>query len=195
MTQSPDNKLINGFLEHNSHIILKIYEDCFPMIEKMVMNSGGVSEQAEDIFQEAMIVAYRKIVSGKFELRCKLSTYLYAVSKKIWTQEKRKNNKRVHITFDSNIDLVEEPEYFTDENNFKQIEIIGKHFSELSPDCQKILRMHFNKVNICEIQRVMGYDSPHYAMDRKYRCKRSLMKRIMNDPKFKRIKNEYSGQI
>ncbi len=194
MTESIEKILITGFIEHNSRIILKIYEDCFPMIEKMVMNSGGVSEQAEDIFQDAMIVAYRKIVSGKFELRCKFSTYLYAVSKKIWTQEKRKNRRR-HVTLDSNTDLVEEPEYFFDENNLKQVEIIGKHFSELSPDCQKILKMHFNKVSICEIQRVMGYDSPHYAMDRKYRCKKSLMKRIMNDPKFKTITNEYSGQI
>lgn len=193
MTQSTENNLINGFLENNSLIMIKIYEESFPMIEKMVLNSGGISEQAEDIFQDAMIVLYHKILSGKFELSCKLSTYLYAVSKRLWIQEKRKN-KRIHITIDENTDLVEEPNHF-DELNLKQLEIINRHFAELSPDCQKILRMHFNKVNIIDIQKVMGYDSPHYTMDRKYRCKKSLIKRIMNDPKFKLIKNEYSGQI
>jgi RNA polymerase sigma factor (sigma-70 family) len=136
MTQSPENNLINGFLENNSLILIKIYEECFPMIEKMVLNSGGISEQAEDIFQDAMIVAYRKIISGKFELRCKFSTYLYAVSKRLWIQEKRKN-KRKHLTIDETTDLVEEPNHF-DDSYLKQLEIIGKHFADLSPDCQKI---------------------------------------------------------
>lgn len=193
MTQTPENLLINGFLENNSLILSKVYEESFPMIEKMVLNSGGITEQAEDVFQEAMIVAYRKILSGKFELRCKLSTYLYAVSKRIWVQEKRRN-KRIHVAIDENTDMVEEPSQ-SEKHTLELLEIIDRHFAQLSPDCQKILRMHFNRVNIYDIQRTMGYDSSHYAMDRKYRCKKSLIKRIVNDPKFNSIKNEYSGQI
>jgi len=160
------------------------------MIEKMIMNTGGLQEQAKDVFQEAIIIAFRKIQSGNFELQCKFSTYLYAVCKKIWLQEKRNLKKRSFMVEES-VYMVEEPEYF-DDHVSRLKEIIDKHFAELSSDCQKILRMHFNKVKIEEIQKVMGYESPHYAMDRKYRCKKSLIKRVINDPKFKSIKNEYS---
>lgn len=162
MTLSFDNKLINGFLKHDSRILMKIYDECYPMVEKMVLNSGGCSVQAQDVFQEAMIVAYRRVLSGKFELSCKFSTYIYAVSKRIWIQEKRKKiNKSLRI--DETADMVEEGNFY---DSFDQQvgQIIAKHFSQLSKDCQKILKMHFNKFNISEIQREMGYDSSHYAI-------------------------------
>ena len=188
-----DNKLINSFLEHDSRELLKIYRECYPMVEKMILNTGGFTDQAEDIFQEAMIIVYRKIITGKFELTCKFSTYIYAICKKIWIQEKRKSKRKV-TSIEDTIDIVEEPGYSEPDDQVLN-EIVGKHFNELSKDCQKILKMHFNKVNISDIQKVMGYDSSHYAMDRKYRCKKSLIKRIINDPKFKSIKNDYSGEI
>jgi len=193
MTKPAEKKIINGFLENNNRILNKIYDECFPMVEKMVINSGGIAAQAEDIFQEALLVTYGRILSGKFELDCKFSTYIYAVSKKMWYQEKRKNSRK-KMTINESLDLVEEPE---NNNDFEELikEIIKKHFHELSKNCQKILKMHFNNINISEIQKVMGYDSSHYTMDRKYRCKKSLIKRIMNDPKFNSIKNEYSGQV
>jgi RNA polymerase sigma factor (sigma-70 family) len=193
MSVSEDNKLIIGILENNNRILLKIYDECYPMVEKMVINTGGMPENAQDIFQDAMIVAYNRIVSGKFELTCKLSTYLYAVSKRLWIQEKRKNTRR-RLSIDQAPDIVEEPANYEIQSS-NLTEIISRHFMELSKDCQKILKMHLNKVNISKIQNVMGYDTAHYAMDRKYRCKKSLIKRIVNDPKFKSIKNEYSGEI
>jgi RNA polymerase sigma factor (sigma-70 family) len=193
MNQLSEKQLINGFLEHNNRILKKFYDDCFPMIEKMVINTGGIIEQAEDVFQEALLVLYDKLLSGQFELKCKLTTYIYAVSKKIWLQEKRKNSRK-KIRISEEFDTVQEPDY-SEEVDDRIKDIFKYHFEQLSKDCQNILKMHFNKINISEIQRVMGYESTHYTMDRKYRCKKSLIKRIINDPKFNSIKNEYSGKI
>jgi hypothetical protein len=68
--------------------------------------------------------------------------------------------------------------------------IYEKHFSQLSSKCQKILRLHFNNASIEEISRIMGFTNHHYTMDRKYRCKKSLIKRIENDSEFKKLMNE-----
>jgi len=193
MNLSFDDKLVNGFLKHDSKVLLKIYEECYPMVEKMVVNSGGFRVHAEDIFQEAMIIAYRRIESGKFELKCKFSTYLYAVSKRLWIQEKRKKNGS-SVSIEESGDMVEDNAFY-DSYDEQVSGIIIRHFLDLSKDCQKILQMHFNKVTPADIQKVMGYRTLHHAIDRKYRCKRSLIKRIINDPKFKLIKNEYSGEI
>jgi hypothetical protein len=93
------------------------------------------------------------------------------------------------------IDIVEESEplIFKDDNRTKKL--LYKHFKELSKDCQRILILHFNETPIEEIQKIMNYQNTHYTMDRKYRCKKSLIQRITNDPKFKSLKNEYNGQI
>jgi DNA-directed RNA polymerase specialized sigma24 family protein len=137
-----------------------------------------------------MIILYRKIREGDLELTCKLGTYLYAICKKIWIQEKRKF--QLHREKLSQRPLVvHEPA--PDEDPLMKIQLkklFDKHFSQLSPDCQKILSMFFNYQGVEEIREAMGYKDLHHAADRKYRCKKSLVKRIMNDPLFKRLKNE-----
>jgi hypothetical protein len=50
--------------------------------------------------------------------------------------------------------------------------------------------MFFNDCSVEEIRSALNYKNLHHAADRKYRCKKSLIKRILNDPLFKRLKNE-----
>jgi hypothetical protein len=69
-------------------------------------------------------------------------------------------------------------------------DLFNKHFNQLSEDCRKILTMAFNDRSVEEIRSTMNYKDLHHAADRKYRCKKSLIKRIVNDPLFKRLKNE-----
>ena len=68
--------------------------------------------------------------------------------------------------------------------------LFDKHFNELSEDCQMILKMDSRQCSIEEIREKMNYKDLHHASDRKYRCNKSLIKRIVNDPLFKRLKNE-----
>lgn len=192
MASISDNQFIKGILDHNPVIIDQIYRDFFPMVRKMVISNGGDTQQAKDVFQDAVIILYRKLLAGELELSCKLSTYLYAITKKLWMQE-IKLKRRLVTGIEKMADLAEEPDE-TDEYRNSLKKILTKHFDQLSDDCQKILRMHFNSATIDEIQLIMGYKTRHHTIDRKYRCKRSLIKRILNDPTFKSIKYEYTGE-
>lgn len=69
-------------------------------------------------------------------------------------------------------------------------ELFNKHFKDLSKDCQKILSMYFNNFSVEDIRTAMNYKDLHHTADRKYRCKKSLINRIVNDPLFKRLKDE-----
>lgn len=194
MDQEPDFLIIRGILEHKSRVIQNVYNECFPMVERMVINSGGDHEQAKDIFQDGWIIIYRKLNNGELKLSCKFSTFLYAVCKKLWIQEKRKRITRMGQLY-SEPEIVEDPDPLIEEDEDRIRCLFYKHFNQLSKDCQKILTLHFNETSIEEIQLAMNYQNSHYTMDRKYRCKKSLMQRIINDPNYKSIKNEYSEQI
>ncbi len=187
-----DNEYITGILEHNDLIINHIYKQFMPMVRKMVITNGGSTDHARDVFQDAIIIIYRKIKSGELTLNCKFSTYLYAVTRKLWIQE-LKLRKKTRMYNDEQPDLLEEPDGMREYNN-TLMRVIMKHFNELSEDCQKILRMHFNNATIDDIQLIMGYKTRHHTIDRKYRCKRSLIKRIINDPIFKKVNHEYIGK-
>lgn len=185
-----EQALIAGIRNHNSAILEHVYKTYFPMIEGHVIHNQGNQEQAKDVFQEAMIVLYNRIKSGDLELTCKFGTYLYAICKNIWMQERKKyllhaeklrqHPMEVHDPGPSEDPLLQQ--HLT--------RIFNVHFDTLSQDCQKILTMFFNDRSVEEIRSAMKYKDLHHAADRKYRCKKSLIKRIVNDPLFKRLKNE-----
>ena len=72
----------------------------------------------------------------------------------------------------------------------EQLRIYETHFRELSKECQKVLNMYFQKASMEEICVVMGYKNVQIAKDKKYRCKKTLMSRIYNNPSFKKLQNE-----
>ncbi|MGW8316875.1 MAG: RNA polymerase sigma factor [Bacteroidales bacterium] len=185
-----ETSLISGIRAHDSEVLEHIYQSYFPMIEGFVVHHKGTRDQAKDVFQEAMIVIYNRVRAGELELSCKFGTYLYAVCKKIWIQERKKyllhqDKLKQHPMTVHDPGPEEDPllqQHLT--------RIFLTHFRDLSPDCQKILSMYFNDYSLEEIRKALNYNNLHHTADRKYRCKKSLIKRILNDPLFKRLKNE-----
>lgn len=186
-------QIIEGIRLHDRKVLNRIYRENFPQIEKFVLNNQGSSDHARDVFQEAMIVVYRNICTRDLELSCKFGTYLYSICKNIWLQERKKQMLRAEKLRSGAAMLVREPE---PERDFLMEEhrksLFQKHFARISPDCQKILMMYFSSYRIDEIRKEMGYRDHHHTSDRKYRCMNSLMKRMMNDPLFKRLNDEQS---
>ena len=187
----PSNSdLIRGIRNHDSSLLRYVYETYYPIIEGYITHNQGSREQARDIFQDAMIIVYRRIRSNDLELSCKFGTYLYAICKNIWTQERKKYLLRAQKLRQQAL-LIQDPGPADDpllQNHLTNL--FNKHFEDLSKDCQKILSMYFNNFSVEDIRAAMNYKDLHHTDDRKYRCKKSLINRIVNDPLFKRLKDE-----
>jgi RNA polymerase sigma factor (sigma-70 family) len=190
MKRPSNSDLIHGIRKHDSSILRHIYEYHYPVIEGYIIHNQGSREQARDIFQDAMIIVYKRIRDNELELSCQFGTYLYAICKNIWMQERKKFLHRaeklrlqpmeVHDPGPAHDPLLEK--HLTD--------LFNKHFNALSKDCQKILCMYFNHFSVEDIRAAMNYKDLHHTADRKYRCKKSLINRIVKDPLFKRLKDE-----
>ena len=187
----PSNSdLIKGIRNHDSSVLEHVYNTHYPIIEGYITHNQGSREQARDIFQDAMIIVYKRIKSNDLELTCKFGTYLYAICKNIWMQERKKYLLRTQKLRQQPLE-VNDPGPADDpllQNHLT--DLFNKHFDALSKDCQKILSMYFNNFSVEDIRAAMNYKDLHHTADRKYRCKKSLINRIVNDPLFKRLKDE-----
>lgn len=185
MDHFSDARIIEGILLADRKVMDFIYRQYYGKVENFLMGKGGNPEHIKDVFQEAMIVICQKVNQKEFQLSCAFSTYLFAVCKNIWMHDLRKY--RYQSVEDSSFDILsEEPE--PDTAMMEKLKALYRHhFSELSEDCQELLRLHFKRVPLSEIQDIFGYSSEHYTSDRKYRCKQSLYNRIKNDPEYKKI--------
>ena len=84
-TDSPDEiALLKGLAENNREAVETIYARHYNMVQSLIVNNNGTTDDARDIFQEAVIILYEKAKSGTFELNCLLKTYIYSVARRLW---------------------------------------------------------------------------------------------------------------
>jgi RNA polymerase sigma factor (sigma-70 family) len=186
-----DEILIKGLKEQQTSCIRQLYKEFFPLAKSIVERNSGSIEDAEDVFQDGMVVLYQKSLSGKIILDCSLKTYFYSICKNIW---KQRLDRKWRLLFGDNV--AEEPyesyEHFTREIREEELEkkrLFQKHFLGLPSACQKVLELFLLNTPLKDIATMMGFKNEEYAKTRKYMCKNMLRKRIMNDPKCKSYLN------
>ncbi len=183
--------ILDGVKNSENEILRYVYQKYYPEIRFFVIRNSGTDEDAKDVFQEALIVIYKKLKNEKLELRCSFKTYLYSVSRIVWLRslENRKihtselSENQIHIELDDGLEGMLEEQI--------RYKLYQKHFLSLHVDCQEILKLFLKKVPMREIQSRMNLKSEKYVKKRKYQCKEILVKRIQNDPNYKQLKNEH----
>ena len=196
MIHYSDEAILEGLRLRSDYIINFIYKEYFPLIRFLVTENGGSDEDAEDIFQDGIIIIYNKISLNQFILTSSFKTYMYSVCRNLWLQ---KLNKRKAI-FDKLSDVeeyIDLPKDTLHEAGIEEIEmhrIIQIHFLALAEDCQKVLRLFIKNIPLREIAAIMGFKTENYAKTRKYLCKEDLKKRIADDPRSQKFA-KYDKQI
>jgi len=195
MIHYSDEAILEGLRLRSDYIINFIYKEYFPIIRFLVVENGGLGEDAEDIFQDGIIIIYNKISLNQLTLTSSFKTYMYSICRNLWLQ---KLNKRKAI-FDKLTDVeefIDLPKDILQEASFEEAEmhrIIQIHFLSLPEDCQKVLRLFIKNIPLREIAGIMGFKTENYAKTRKYLCKQDLKKRIADDPRSQKfLKNDKS---
>jgi len=183
--------ILEGLRNSDSNVLEYVYKKYFPIVRFFVIKNSGTDEDAKDVFQEAIILIYKRLKDESLDLTCAFKTYLYSVCRLLWLRQLEKRRVRNEVVSDDQvfIDLDEDIEGQAAEQ--EQFRIYQKHFKLLHKDCQEILRMFLKKVPLKEIAQKMNIKSDKYLKKRKYDCKEALIKRIQNDPDYKRLRNEY----
>ena len=174
----PANKLspqeyIKGIKSGDPNVVRGIYEKYHPAIVHMVETKFGTKEDANDVFQEGLVLIYQKSQNADFSLTSTFLTYFYAVCKNIWSNKlRKKSNKKV--TLDQNMLLmVNDDTVDVLEKNEKYF-LYRKMFMKLGQDCQKVLDLFLQKVQMSEIMKQMGYGSISYTKKTKILMQRKI---------------------
>jgi RNA polymerase sigma factor (sigma-70 family) len=176
-TDSNEQALLKGLAANDRKSVESIYRNHYSMIQTLIINNSGTSDDARDIFQEAIIVLYEKAKSGSFELHAQLKTYIYAVCRRLWL-------KRL-ITYQRySGDLANAPESIATEDDIEMyehrtqdFELMEKALQHLGEPCKELLESYYlKKKNMSEIAREFGYTNADNAKNQKYKCLMRLKK-------------------
>lgn len=175
--QHHDEDYINGFRAGNPKLLNAFVQANQGKIIAMVKKYGGDQEDGEDIFQESMIVLYRKIADRNFKLSSALSTYFYGIARHLWLNKLKKKWPE-KITSEMEATLKDDDSYSQKEEEqerHRKLELIKSKISLLGKGCQELLNaFYFEGLTLAEIVEAGIASTPNYAKQKKFRCNKQL---------------------
>lgn len=172
--------MIEGLKKGDAKTLNYLYESYFSTIKSHIIKNSGTEDDAYDIFQDTMMVAFKKFNTNNFVLTSDLKGYLFGIARKLWSNHLRLKKIQIDITendFADDIDLEKQLDTPIEQ-------IVQRSFLKLNPECQKVLTLHMDGADYEMIAKEMGYKNSSYARRKKYLCKDVLIKLIKSDPDF-----------
>ncbi len=178
-----DEEIIVGLRKRDNRVLQYIYKNSFNAIKQLVVHNAGSDSDAEDIFQEALIIIFKKLrAEPDFKLTATFTTYVYSISRLIWLKH-LKQIKKIEID-PLNRDMEERIEFeepLPVEDKDLRMAIYQRTLSKIPEDCQKILRLTAEDITSKEIARQLGFRSEGYVRKRRHFCKEYLINKIKDD--------------
>jgi RNA polymerase sigma factor (sigma-70 family) len=169
--ESNEKALLEGLARSDKKAIEVIYRENYNMVQSLIINNSGSTDEAKDIFQEAMIVLYEKVRSGAFELNCLIKTYVYSVSRRLWLKRLQQMNRYVPAVENLQDTVPVEEEVEENERINSEFQAMEKAISSLGEPCKSLLEAYYlEKKSMQEIALFFGYTNAENAKNQKYKC-------------------------
>ncbi len=178
---------LKALVKGDSKIITKIYTISFPFVKKFIKENKGSTQDAEDIFQKALLQISVRHRKEKINIKSTFEGYIFTVCKNLWRRELNKQKNRVtnseiveHVseTRDNSLALVEQ----------KRQELFIEKLNEISDNCRNILTLFFAKTSYADIVKDTEYTSESVVRQRVFKCKKRLTDLIKKDVRFNSLK-------
>jgi RNA polymerase sigma factor (sigma-70 family) len=160
-----------------------LYDVSLKKVRQYILKNNGSKEDANDIFQDAVIVLFNQIRLNKFNENHSIDAFIYSVARNLWIDKVRRDKK--FTSFDSNNDYLNRSsdtdhlEYLIQKEKSSAMQQV---FKLLDEKCQKILHfVIYEKRTMKEIKELMGYSSDDVAKTNHYRCKQYLSKLVKSN--------------
>jgi RNA polymerase sigma factor (sigma-70 family) len=169
--ESNEKALLQGLARSDKKAIEIIYRENYNMVQSLIINNSGSTDDAKDIFQEAMIVLYEKVRSGTFELNCLIKTYVYSVSRRLWLKRLQQMNRYVPAIENLQDTVPVEEEVEENERINSEFQTMEKAINSLGEPCKSLLEAYYlEKKSMQEIALFFGYTNAENAKNQKYKC-------------------------
>ncbi len=173
----------------NNNILRIIYKENYPVIRRFILGNSGNRRDAEDIFQEAFVIIYRRLSNEGFYLDCSFNTYIFSICKILWYKELRNRNWVYSGNLEEEIATNTDDVPLFMKDDFEKSKLIQKHLTHMNSECRQLLMLFYSNVPLKEITYILGFGSEKYTRKRKFTCKKKLIELIKNDPMYKEIMN------
>ncbi len=163
--------------DFNSNSAFKeLYENYFPYVKRFIINNNGSDADAEDVFQDTMIILLEKLRMDDFVITASVKSYIMGIAKNIWLKKIRNSFKVTEITDDHTNKFYQEIDIIIQQEK-TYFEKLNDYLHKITNHCKGLIHdMFFNNKTIEQIQTDYGYKTRHNALNQKYKCVEQIRK-------------------
>jgi RNA polymerase sigma factor (sigma-70 family) len=186
-------------IKENSEVLGVIYKRCKSNSVRFMqkMTSGSMNDyELDDVFHDAIIVLYEKIISGDFTLTCSMQTYINSVCR--FQLLNKLGKSKLNTDFEENkdhddddenpmsykstitdcLDVIDDPK----EAQFTAIERALDTIKAAGGHCYELLTLFwYHKKSMNELTELFGYSNADTTKNQKAKCQKRLEKIAYNE--------------
>ncbi len=155
------------FQQNREQTFRSLYKKVFPSVARFVARKGGDLALAEDIFQDAMILYFEKVVSDQIGEQHNPPAYILGISRNLFFQHCKKNKPSLDLESlgEFTITPVEDASPLPDRHRLLD------YLTTAGKKCLDLLQaFYYFKSPMKEIAKEFGYRSERSATVQKYKC-------------------------
>lgn len=165
---------LNSTPAEREQLFIIFYKKAFPAVAKYVSKMGGSFDEAKDIFQDALVIYYEKMVTESIALETNEQAYLLGIAKHLWAKKFRENIKHTPIDTDR-----DDHAFMEDEDLQPSPARILHYLETAGQKCMEILKaFYYDNLPVNTIAGLFGYSGIRSATVQKYKCMEKVRETI-----------------
>lgn len=149
-------------------------------VRHFVLSNNGNEQQAEDLYHDAFIAAWRNVQLGRFEKRDtnSFANYVLAIAKNKWIDQIRSMQRKKTTSLHDDSTYYGADNEKTEDEDDREIENVKQQFEKIGKNCKNVLTdFYYKKLSMRAIAIVNGW-TEQTARNNKYRCLQKLRELI-----------------
>lgn len=143
----------------------------YPKIEKHICINSGSKEEALDIFQEGLILLFKKVQTLPVDSPVNVDGFLVNACKLLWNNELRKKKVRRNSGEDGLVNLEYEDQIAAQIEKENRLNTIEDVLKKLGDKCKDLLvAFYYKGFSMDKIASTFGYKTVQSAKTKKYKC-------------------------
>ncbi|OGX85535.1 RNA polymerase subunit sigma-70 [Hymenobacter glacialis] len=171
-----DDALIAAIRSGDERALSHLYRLHWPMVSHFVLQNSGSEDDAQDVYQEGVVVFYEKVRDGSLELSCQIKTYLYAVCRRLWLKRlTSKSRFGVRLLDDEEhgpyLNTGAEDDLLAAEEQDRRFSTMSEALNHLGEPCRSLLEgFYLLDKSMQDLTTEFGYTNADNAKNQKYKC-------------------------
>ena len=180
LKQFTEEELVSGIKNNVPEIYEFLYKQLTPLIYYDIRSNSGTTEDAEDHFQDTILVVAANVKTGKYK-QGNIEGYTRIVSKNLWLKKLRDGGRLKQSQLDESFDPPDEydAELVNDLiKHDRMIDMVSQKLSEMDEKCNEVLTaFYFEKSALNKIADKFQWEYS-YAKKKIFMCRQKLKEMI-----------------